>query len=192
MAEAAEFSGGDVRSRLCCREKPTPFFSRKHHALQGSVRRATGQNIGVWWGYINDLVAHGHGPLQNILDNYTLTHLNKFLQEIDNRARRQRITDAYIARLANATVKGFKEAIREMERHDRDIRRRQAHAEGRRLDLEPNEVEAEILDSQKHHYFSDLSPDEQDRFKREQERLWATIPAEFRDRAERMAKGGWN
>lgn len=125
------------------------------------------------------------------MNTYTLTHLNKFLQEIDNRARRQRIIDAYTARLAQATVKGFKEAIREMERHDRDIRRRQAHAEGRRLDLEPNEVEAEILDSQKHHYLSDLSPDEQDRFRREQDALWNTIPEQFRDRARHLARGGY-
>lgn len=79
--------------------------------------------------------------------------------------------------------------MRKLQQHDLQVRRAQARAEGRRLDLEPSEQEAEVLDQQRHIYFSDLSQQEQEKFKSEQDRMWAMIPPEFRDRAEKMARG---
>lgn len=81
--------------------------------------------------------------------------------------------------------------MRKLEQQDRQIRHAQARAEGRRLDLEPSEQEAEMLDRQRHDYFSDWTPAEQERFKSEQEKMWNMIPAEFRERAERLARGGY-
>lgn len=85
----------------------------------------------------------------------------------------------------------FREVIRNLEREDRRIRHAQARAEGRKLGLEPNEVEAEILDQQQHVYLSDWTPSEQERFKSEQDKLWELIPEQFRSRAEKMARGQW-
>lgn len=81
--------------------------------------------------------------------------------------------------------------MRKLQQHDLQVRRAQARAEGRRLDLEPSEQEAQVLDNQRHIYFSDLPAQEQERFKAEQDRMWAMIPEEFRERAERLARGGY-
>lgn len=81
--------------------------------------------------------------------------------------------------------------MRELAQRDRDIRRAQARAEGRRLDLEPSEQEQEALNKQRHDYLSDWSPEQQERFKTEQEKLWSLIPEQFRGRAEHLARGGY-
>lgn len=81
--------------------------------------------------------------------------------------------------------------MRKLEEQDRQIRRQQARMEGRRLDLEMSDYEAEVLDSQKHDYFSDWTPQEQERFKMEQDSMWALIPEKFRQKAERLARGGY-
>lgn len=88
-------------------------------------------------------------------------------------------------------AKDFREIIRNLEREDRRVRHAQARAEGRKLGLEPNEVEAEILDQQQQLYLSDWTPSEQERFKAEQDKLWALIPEQFRQRAQKMARGQW-
>jgi hypothetical protein len=80
--------------------------------------------------------------------------------------------------------------MRELQQRDRDIRRSQARAEGRRLDLEPTEQEQELLNTQREEYMSDWTPEQQERFKSEQARMWALIPEQFRGRAEHLAKGG--
>ena len=135
---------------------------------------------------------NGHGPLENILNCYTLAHVNKFLQEIDSRRRRDRIQSIYDLRISQATLKGFKEAMRSLEQRDRDIRRAEARAEGRRPDLEMSDYEAEVLQTQRQDYFSDWSEQDRERFKAEQANLWATIPEKFRAKAERLARGGYN
>ncbi len=81
--------------------------------------------------------------------------------------------------------------MRKLEEQDRQIRRQQARAEGRRLALEMSDAEAEWLDNQKHDYFSDWSDSERQRFKAEQSSLWNLIPEQFRAKAERLAKGGY-
>lgn len=192
MDKATEFNGSDGRDRGCGGKESPPFFAGKHRTHQGQVRRATGKNIGAWWAYVNDLILHGHGPLGNVLDNYTLTHLNKFLQEIDNRARRERIGEIYNLRIAQLESKHFREQLRKLQQQDRQIRAAQARAEGRRLDLEPSEQEAQVLDNQRHIYFSDLPVQEQEKFKREQEQMWSLIPEQFRAKAERLARGEYS
>lgn len=189
MGKGAGFDGSPDSTGSRRGKESSPFFSREHRTNQKHVRRATGQNIGIWWDYIDDLIAHGHGPLQNILDNYTLTHLNKFLHKIDARRRRDRIQSIYNLRIAQATLKGFKEAIRSLEQRDRDIRRAEARAEGRRPDLEMSDYEAEVLETQRQDYFSDWSSSERERFKAEQANLWSTIPEKFRAKAEALARG---
>lgn len=80
--------------------------------------------------------------------------------------------------------------MRKLEENDRQIRRAQARAEGRRLQLEMSEREAEALDSQRHEYLSDWTDAERERFKAEQGQLWNLIPEQFRAKAERLARGG--
>lgn len=81
--------------------------------------------------------------------------------------------------------------MRKLQQHDLQVRRAQARAEGQRLGLEPSEQEAEFLDRQRHEYLSDWTPSEQERFKAEQDKLWALIPEQFRSRAQKMATGQW-
>lgn len=72
------------------------------------------------------------------------------------------------------------------------IRREQARADGCRLRLELSEYEAEVLATQRQDFFSDWSEQEQEKFKREQGAMWDLIPPEFRQKAERLARGGYN
>lgn len=111
------------------------------------------------------------------------------MQEIDNRLRRKQINEIYNFRIAQLDSKHFREQLRKLQQQDRQIRAAQARAEGRRLDLEPSEQEAQVLDNQRHIYFSDLPEQEQEKFKAEQDRMWAMIPEEFRARAEKLARG---
>jgi hypothetical protein len=79
-----------------------------------------------------------------------------------------------------------------MEEEDRRIRRAQARAEGRRLEVQLSDAEAEWMNHQRpEQYLSDWTDAERERFTREQERLWAMIPEQFRLRAEKLAKGGF-
>lgn len=133
----------------------------------------------------------GH-DYNTILHTYTLAHLRIFLQEIDSRHRRQRIDNIYNLRTAQLELKHFKEQVRKLEEHDRQIRRAQARAEGRRLQLDMSEREAEAFDSQRHEYLSDWTDAERERFKTEQSSLWNLIPEQFRAKAERLARGGLN
>lgn len=98
----------------------------------------------------------------------------------------------YDLRISQATLKGFKEAIRKLQQDDLQIRRTQARAEGRRLELEPSEHEAEVMASQRQDYFSDWSKPEQERFKTEQQGMWSLIPVQFREKAERLARGSYD
>jgi hypothetical protein len=82
--------------------------------------------------------------------------------------------------------------MRQLQQQDRQIRHAQARAEGRRLDLEPSEQEQAALDAQRHDYMSAWTPQEQEKFKAEQEQMWSLIPEEFRAKAERLARGGLN
>lgn len=99
--------------------------------------------------------------------------------------------DIQSQRVAQATLKGYKEAVRQLQQQDRQIRAAQARAENRRLELEPNEVEAEALDRQRHEYFSDWSRSEQEAFKAQQDAMWAQIPVHLREKAQKMATGQW-
>lgn len=81
--------------------------------------------------------------------------------------------------------------MRKLEEQDRQIRRSQARAEGRRLTLEMSDAEQEWLDTQRQDYFSDWSDAEKERFKTEQSAMWDLIPAQFRQKAERLARGGY-
>jgi hypothetical protein len=65
----------------------------------------------------------------------------------------------------------------------------QAREDGYRYQESISDKEAEALDAQRHEYFSDWTPQEQERFKSEQSAMWAQIPEHLRAKAERMARG---
>jgi hypothetical protein len=76
-----------------------------------------------------------------------------------------------------------------MQQEDRTIRMLQAREDGYRYQESISDKEAEALDAQRHEYFSDWTPQEQERFKSEQSAMWAQIPEHLRAKAERMARG---
>jgi hypothetical protein len=76
-----------------------------------------------------------------------------------------------------------------MQQEDRTIRMLQAREDGYRYQESISDKEAEALDAQRHDYFSDWTPQEQERFKSEQSAMWAQIPEHLRGKAERMARG---
>lgn len=144
----------------------------------------------TWWEHFHDLIAHGHGPLENILDNYTLDHVNHFLAKIDARQRRERVRSLYDDRMVQCDLKHFKEHVRRLEEQDRLIRLNEARRAGRRnATLEMTQREAEVLDHQGHDYFGDWTPMEQERFKAQQGAMWELIPEKFKAKAERLATG---
>lgn len=79
--------------------------------------------------------------------------------------------------------------MRKLAQEDRVIRIMQAREDGRRYQETITDKEAEALDAQRHEYFSDWTPQEQERFKAEQSAMWAQIPEHLREKAERMARG---
>jgi hypothetical protein len=80
--------------------------------------------------------------------------------------------------------------MRDLQQQDRNIRRAQAREQGYRLDLEPTEQEQELLATQREEFTSDWSESQREQFDRERSKMWGLIPEEFRERAERLARGG--
>ena len=161
------------------------FFTPEHRTRKRNVRKASVEDPGAWWGHVNTLIAHGHGPLPNILAHYTLDHVNNFLAEIDSAERRSYKETIFAARIAQADKKHFKEAVGRIERQERQIRalrRGKYRAEGK------SREEAEwLVKHTVNAHVSELPKTEQERLRQEEDQMWATVPKEFRDRALRMA-----
>lgn len=69
------------------------------------------------------------------------------------------------------------------------IERREAQRNGYKTKHTLTRDEQERLDRQDHVWLSDMSPEEQEKFRAEQNKLWEQIPPHLREKAERMARG---
>lgn len=76
-----------------------------------------------------------------------------------------------------------------LRQQERAVERREAQRYGRKLKIERTPEEQQRLDSQDHVWLNDLSPEEQEKFRNEQNAMWAQIPAHLRDKARRLAEG---
>lgn len=182
-------TGRDGRSENLCQgtgEESGFFLTRESRQTDRPHRRLTGTTPAAWWGHINDLVAAGHGPLQNILDNYTLTHINKFLRGIDRKERREQLRRIYDHRIAGATTKGFKDAVRHLRQQEQAVDAAERH--GQRMNRGPmTPAEQQALDAQGHYRLSALPEDEQQRLIAQRDALWLQIPEHLQDKARKMA-----
>lgn len=79
--------------------------------------------------------------------------------------------------------------MRKLAQEDRLIRLQEARADGRRYQESITDAEAEALDAQRHEYFSDWTPAEQERFTSQQSAMWSLIPPKFAQKARRLARG---
>ena len=132
---------------------------------------------------------HGHGPLKNILDNYTLSHVNHFLTEIDKRSRRSHIERITEARIAQTSNKDYQQIMGRLRQQERMVQRREAQRYGHKVKHKLTPEEQQKLDAQDHVWLSDMSPEEQEKFRAEQNMLWEQIPPHLREKAERMTRG---
>lgn len=66
----------------------------------------------------------------------------------------------------------------------RNEARRNGHSVKRKVSLTPEEQQK--MDAQEHVWFADFSPEEQERLRKEQEKMWATIPTHLRAKAEKL------
>jgi hypothetical protein len=117
--------------------------------------------------------------LQNILDNYTLSHANRFLQEIDKRELSDKIGRIHEFRIAQAETKSYKQIMGQLERQERQVNR--VHQPQGRLPMtEDQRIWADQRTS--HVKFDDLS----DREKKQHEMAWATVPVHMVSKAKKL------
>ena len=110
------------------------------------------------------------------------------LAAIDRRERRDRLTSIFNYRIAQADSKGFKESIKRLEAEDKIQRVREARRKGLRAFAGPRtEKEARVLAAQGHTALADLPDHQRTQLEREQSAAWATIPTEFRAKAQKLA-----
>lgn len=69
------------------------------------------------------------------------------------------------------------------------IQRREAQQNGYRVKHRLTPEEQQKLDAQDHVWLSDMSPEEQEKFRAEQSKLWEQIPKHLREKARNMAGG---
>ena len=129
----------------------------------------------------------GHGDYSRILE-YTMPQIEGALGAIDRRERRDRLTNIFNYRIAQADSKGFKEAVKRLETEDKVQRIREARRKGLKIGAgQRSEKEARVLAAQGHAAFADLPEHQRTALEREQATAWATIPAEFRAKAQKLA-----
>jgi hypothetical protein len=131
-------------------------------------------------------VQHGHGPLQNILDNYTFKMANNFLREIGKAELEQRITDIYNYRVAQATEDRFKETIGRFRRAQR-VAQAKEQQETRQGAAPMTEKEIEALQGQQHVKLSALPVEQRTQFETERDAMWSQIPAHLQEKARKLA-----
>lgn len=76
-----------------------------------------------------------------------------------------------------------------LRQQERAIQRREAQRYGHKIKNTLTPEEQKRLDSQEHVWLSDLSVEEQEKFRNEQNALWSQIPEHLREKARRMAEG---
>lgn len=131
----------------------------------------------------------GHGDYSRILE-YTMPQIEGALAAIDRRERRERLTNIFNYRIAQADSKGFKEAVKRLETEDKAQRIREARRKGLKAPVgQRSEKEERVLAAQGHAAFWELPEHQRTALEREQAAAWATIPAEFRAKAEKLTRG---
>jgi len=127
-------------------------------------------------------VAHGHGPLANIFDNYTLEHVNHFLREVALDDRRRFKETIIATRVAGATDKGYRDYMNHLRGQERVVK---AQQRGRRQVM--TYEERLKLESQRHVKFNQMSAQEQARLEQERAGMWKQIPQHLQAKAGKMA-----
>lgn len=112
-----------------------------------------------------------------------MTHVNKFVREIDKRETRLKVGRIYEYRIAGATDKSFKEVMRKMQQQERVIEARQAREEKRQMKEPMTFKERQALKMQGHVKFTDLPESEQ----KLRDEMWSQIPEHLREKANKMA-----
>lgn len=124
---------------------------------------------------------NGHGPLQNVLDNYTLDNVNGFIREIDREKRLEFKELITATRVAGAEQKSYDRYMGHLRQRERMEAAAEAKREKRPMILTPKEREA--LDAQQHVRFTELPAEEQAL----RDSMWSQIPPHLREKANKMA-----
>ena len=131
------------------------------------------------------MIANNHGPLQNILDNYTLAHINHFLPEIDRNRRRQFKEAIIAARVSQADDKHYRDYMAKLKQSERVVSKQVEKHHGGHL---PMSHEEQVRLEQQHHVkFNEMSAEQQSKLLAERESLWGQIPLHLQKKARNMA-----
>jgi hypothetical protein len=133
---------------------------------------------------INTLIAHHHGPLANILDNYTMDHAQGFLRQIDQQESLGKLNRIHEFRVAQLDNTAYKEKVGQMVRAYNASYRRESASSVKPI-LTPREQAA--FDAQQHWEFNNLPRPEREKLNKEIDVMWAQIPEHLQDKAQRMA-----
>ena len=131
------------------------------------------------------MIGEGHGPLANILDNYTLAHINHLLPEID-RNRRRRFKEAIIAsRVSQADDKHYRDYMAKLKQSERVVNKEVERHHGGHL---PMSYEEQVRLEQQHHVrFNEMSVEQREKLTAEREALWGQIPLHLQKKARKLA-----
>lgn len=128
------------------------------------------------------MIAHNHGPLENIKQNYTQSHINNFLREIDA-VERLRFKESIIAtRVGGATEKGYKEYMGHLRQRERSIQRTQT--KGQQMKTYEEEI---WMEAREHVKLAQLPPEKRTQFEAERDSMWGQIPQHLQDKARKLA-----
>jgi len=126
------------------------------------------------------LIAGGHSwPV--IRDEYTMTHVNKFLAEIGQRNRRRFKETIIATRVAGAEEKSYTRYMNHLKQQERVVQQRRT---GRRIMTYEEQLK---LDSQRHVKFNEMSAEQQAKLQQERQGMWSQIPAHIIAKSKKLA-----
>ncbi len=129
------------------------------------------------------MIGGGH-DYDTIINRYTLSHINHFLQEVSKRER-YRFKQAIISsRVGGATDQSYQSYMRHLKQAERQTQATQARERGQRFMTYEEQLK---LEAQKHVKFNQLSQAEQAALTAERDSLWAQIPAHIQAKSRKLA-----
>lgn len=179
--------GGGHRTAIGNHREERPLFFRtgQQGAAGGGVRPHQDSGTDRVWEVCNLLTTRGHGPLDKILNTYTLEHVERAVHDIHAGDLLDRINRVHDFRVAQ--IEDGKKFQQQYNRLLASYKRLVKAKPGRSI-LTPQEQA--LLDRQQHYDFNELSPQEQQQLNREVDSMWGQIPAHLQEKARKMAGMG--
>lgn len=117
-----------------------------------------------------------------------MSHVNRFLQEVDRQRRSDRVDHIYEARVAQLDDDGYKKEMQRLRQAERIIEAQRSPDRQRRGRTFMTPDEQRKWDTETTHLrFAEMSPDEQERIASQRTAGWSQIPAHLQQKAKKLA-----